>query len=408
VTYLSLDGIRVLDFTWAGAGPFVSSQLALMGAQIVKVEHPSRPDLMRIAARSYGWAEDLGLDSSAAFNELAAGKRSIVVDLKSTEGRDLSLALAAKADVICENMRPGKMESLGLGYDSVRNVNPAVVYCSVSGTGRFEGLDDAAGSPGYAPIFWAEGGAAWLTGWPEGAPVYTRAPADMCAGAWACLGVLASLHERSFSGRGTYVDLSATEAIASCLGDALLAAAVGVEVPGREGNDRAGFAPNDTYPSQVTGLWVAISVESDEQWRGLCNALELSDLASDVGLQTSQGRWSRREELYEPIASRTRKLDAVQLEGRLHAAGVPCSRVASLNDLFEDEGLRQRGFWQEVVHPKMGTQRIAGLAWLSDPPFARSERSGPLMGEATDEILASWLGLGEGERDRLRGIGAIQ
>jgi len=165
---------------------------------------------MRVAGKQYGHGAS-GLDSSPAFQDICAGKRSIELDLHNEADRSLAMDLAGVADVVIENMRPGKMESLGLGYDDLSALNPQIIVCSQSATGR----NSSTAIPGYAPIFWAEGGGASLMGWPTGTPGAMRGPVDFHAAAFACLGVLALLAQRDQTGKGGYVDCSAIEAVVS-------------------------------------------------------------------------------------------------------------------------------------------------------------------------------------------------
>ena len=217
-----LPGLKVLDFTWAAAGPVATTYLSFLGADVVKVEHGSRPDLMRVSDRQYGYGAVRSYNESPLFNELASGKRSIDLDLRQPGDLQTAVDLAAVADVVLENMRPGKFEKLGLSYQRLSELNPRLIMCSVSATGR----SSAAGPPGYAPVFWAEGGGAWLTGWPERPPGLVRGPVDLHAAAFACLGILSLLRRREITGAGGYLDTSAVEAVAAVVGAQLIEAQV--------------------------------------------------------------------------------------------------------------------------------------------------------------------------------------
>ena len=326
---LPLEGLRVLDFTWAAAGPIATSIMAFLGADIAKVEHRSRPDLMRVAQKQYGYAEDDDLDASPAFQELAAGKRSIELDLKNPEDRALAFEMASVADVLIENMRPGKIEEMGLSYEAVSAVNPRIVMCSQSATGRCEGT----GIPGYAPIFWAEGGGAWLTGWPDARPGVVRGPVDFHAAAFACLGTLAMLEQRARTGVGGYVDCSAIETVSLCFGPELLEAAVtGVDVT-RRGNALPGYLVNDVFPCYGYDEWIALSIRGEEEWAVVVGELGIDGV--DQGASAA--------ERYAAIAEATVRWDPSRLEARLTRRGIPAARSLSLRAAIGDAAPREPG-----------------------------------------------------------------
>jgi benzylsuccinate CoA-transferase BbsF subunit len=404
-----LRGLRILDFTWAGAGPYATEQLCQMGADVVKVETASRPDLLRVANHAYNWGPG-GIESNPCFNDMNAGKRSIALDLKTDAGRETALRLARVADVVCDNMRPGKMEALGLGAEALRRINPRLICCSVSAMGRLSMPDGAEQPdvPGYAPVFWAEGGGASVTGFPDGLPAYMRAPVDMNAATFFAAGILAALLARDRSGEGSRVDCSAVETVAACVGDELLAASLGLPAGGLRGNDRPPFAPNEVFPCAGEDRWIAISVQTGGHWSALCEVLDLHALAADPALRSRLARWQRRESLYAALSEATRTRQAPELEQALQRAGVPAAMSSPLSVLLQDEGLAARGFWRTVQHPELGAQQVGGLAWNMSPPLPATDRGGPLLGEHTAEVLRDWLDMEPVELARLQGKGAFE
>jgi len=409
VPVAGLKGIRVLDFTWAGAGPMATEILCLLGANVVKVESASRPDLLRIVNVAYGWGKP-DIESSSCFNDINAGKWSIALDLKRPEARALARRLANCADVVADNMRPGKMEALGLGYAELSVLNPRVVYCSLSATGRIDPVEGkpAPDIPGYAPVFWAEGGGAAVTGWPQGTPAYMRAPVDMNAGNVAALGILAALYARDRTGRGACVDCSAIETVSASIGDELLAASLGMPAGGLRGNDRPPFVPNDLLPCRGDDRWVAVSVNSEIEWRTLCKVLGASDLHDDPGLRSRLGRWRRRAEIQTRLAALSRERDAGELGAALQIAGLAATRSNTMAEMLADRELMDRGFWHTVTHPMIGPQRIGVLPGRMEPPVLPPERGGPLMGEQSDLVLREWLGMDPAEIATLRHKGVIE
>ena len=378
-----LDGIRVLDFTLAGAGGIVTTIMACLGADVAKIEHRSRPDLMRIANKQYGYPGDLDLDSSPSFNEIAAGKRSVELDLRDEEDRKVAFKLARAADVIVENMRPGKMESLGFGYEAIAKVNPSVIMCSVSATGRAD-----CAVPGYAPVFWAEGGGAWLTGWPHRVPGVIRGPVDLHVSSFACLGVLALLRSRTRTGIGGYVDCSAIECVAAAAGVELLAEALGDSLPQRSGNAASGTIVNDLFPCDPDEQWIALTVNTDEELESLCDVLG-ETVQSLMETERSFGS----EAMWGQLAERTRKLDGGQLEKDLTSRGVPAALSLSLNQAVNDDRLLRRGTFQLVSHPTIGQQMLVGLPWRFNTSIYTIEKPAPMLGQDTQEILSGWIGL---------------
>jgi crotonobetainyl-CoA:carnitine CoA-transferase CaiB-like acyl-CoA transferase len=375
---LPLAGLRVLDFTWAAAGPIITSIMAYLGADIVKVELRSRPDLMRTAQKQYGYSEDDDLDSSPSFQELATGKRSIELDLTNPADRETAFRLASVADVLVENMRPGKIEQLGLSYEAVSAANPGIVMCSQSATGRVEGP----GIPGYAPIFWAEGGGAWLTGWREQRPGVVRGPVDFHAAAYACAGTLALLHRQKVTGIGGYIDCSAIETVSACIGPELMGAAVANIEGTRQGNIFPGVLLNDVFPCFGNDQWIAVSIRNDAEWAAFAQALNSDSLMATTAVESD----------YATIAALTSRCDVSRLEGRLLALGVPAARSLSLRAALNDARLADRGIWQTIHHPKIGDQTVVGLPWTFDGKAYEMHTPGPTLGEHGVQIRSDWLG----------------
>lgn len=405
---VGLRGVRVLDFTWAGAGAIATALLRLLGADVVKVESATRPDLLRIANRSYGWSDDADLESSASFNDISAGKRSLALNLKQPEARELAKLLAATSDVVCDNMRPGKMERLGLGYEQLAATNPRIISCSVSATGRVPNGDPSdPPPPGYAPVFWAEGGGAGVTGWPDGEPAYIRSPVDMNAGTQACLGILAAIYAREITGQGGYVDCSAIETVASTIGDELLAASLSIPAGGLRGNERPPYTPNDTFECRTPDTWIAISILTALQWNSLCDVLNVPEGVRSLG-QTRLSRWTHREEIRHVLQRCIQSLDVVALGDQLRAAGVPGSESMTFRGLLDDPVLNARGFWRFVEHPILGRQQIAGLPWIMEPGPPPATAGGPLLGADTSDVLAEWLGYTAIQIARLESLGVLK
>jgi crotonobetainyl-CoA:carnitine CoA-transferase CaiB-like acyl-CoA transferase len=213
---------------------------------------------------------------------------------------------------------------------------------------------------------------------------------------------MAALISRLDTGIGAYVDLSATEAVAAAIGDVLLGIANGLAQPTRMGNEHHPDSPHDVFPCAGTDEWIAIAVETDDQWHSLCNVLDAAEPLADRRFTTRRGRWRCRRLVAQAVSGCTCKWDASILELRLLEAGVPAARSRSLLDLVTEPSLEERGFWQTVSHPQLGKQRIAGLPWLLSWPTPRVVTGGPALGQDTDRILGNVLGMSAPEIDALR------
>ena len=259
-----LEGVRVLDFTWAAAGPYATCLLALLGAEVVKVESTKRPD----PARRGFLADYGGINRSPNFNELNLGKRSFQVDLSEPAGRALAHRLAEWADVVVDNFRPGVMTRFGLDAETLLAQRPELIVASSSANGA-TGPDAMAA--GLASIFGATGGLSEQTGYADGPPTEIGESTDYRSGSALAVAMLAALLHRARTGEGQHVDLASREVVAASSPDALLAEQLGVAVADpRSATRHREFAPHDVYPAAGEDDWVAIAVGDESEWAGLC------------------------------------------------------------------------------------------------------------------------------------------
>ncbi|MDB4873048.1 MAG: CoA transferase [Massilia sp.] len=378
-----LSGLKVLDFTWAAAGPVATTFLAFLGADVVKVEQSSRPDLMRVSDRQYGYGAVTSYNESPLFNELASGKRSIELNLADPADHKVALELAAEADVLIENMRPGKFEKLGMSPERLRELNPGLVMCSVSATGR----SSVAGPPGYAPVFWAEGGGAWLTGWPDRPPGLVRGPVDLHAAAFACLGIVSLLRRRERTGEGGYLDCSAVEAVTAVIGAQLIEAQSDLPEPVRRGNDFPGTLVNDVFPCAGEDQWLALTLRDEADVTRLIEVLH-----EQFGASLSPQDVLDADNAWKNIARVSQALDVVELERSLVAAGVPAAQSTSLRTAMSDSRLTERQALQSIFHDALGEQVIVALPWFVDGAPYAVRGPAPVLGADRDDVLREWLG----------------
>jgi benzylsuccinate CoA-transferase BbsF subunit len=359
-----LEGIRVLDFTWAAAGPYATLLLALLGADVVKVESAKRLD----PARSGFIARYEGTELSPIFNELNLNKRSIELDLTQPEGVGAVQRLVADFDIVVDNFRPGVMARFGLGPGDLLDRYPHLVVASSSANGS---TGPEAMGAGLASIFAASGGLSEQTGYPDGPPTQLTDPMDYRAGTAFTIGILAALWDRDRTGRGQHVDFSSREVFAAGAPDALLAHLVGVRWQPRLGNRHRMMAPHDVYPCADEG-WLAIAVSDDQERQAL------RDVVGPV-VDGPAGD--------EAIRAWTVSRQAPDAAAALRAAGVPASPVMTFAALAADSHLAARQVFLEVEHPVLGKQRVMRAPWRFSHWDCAVHQPGPPLGAHNDEVL---------------------
>lgn len=373
-----LSGVTVLDASRVLSGPFCTMQLADLGAEVIKVERPDGGDQTR------GWTPPDYGDESAYYLSINRNKRSVTLNLASEEGREVFRTLAADADVVVESFRVGRMESWGLGYDALRELNDDLVYCKISGYGE-TGPDKH--RPAYDLIVQAEGGLMSITGEEGEPPVRVGvAIADILAGMYASQSILATLFRREFADAGgEKVEVSLFDSIVAM--QTYMASyyfATG-DPPGRMGSRHPTIAPYQAFPTQDS--YVVVACASEHIWPRLCEALDLPELVEDDRFATNAARVDNREALEEILTKEfkvSRTDEAVTL---LREHDVPASPVNDMADVFDHEQVRARGMRQSVAHPTVGDVEMPGIP-MNFAKMATSIRTHPpRLGEHTDEIL---------------------
>jgi crotonobetainyl-CoA:carnitine CoA-transferase CaiB-like acyl-CoA transferase len=386
-----LDGVRILDFTWAAAGPYATCLLALLGAEVVKVESTKRPD----PARRGFLADYGGINRSPNFNELNLAKRSFQVDLSQPAGLALAHRLAGWADVVVDNFRPGVMTRFGLDAASLLAARPDLIVVSSSANGS-TGPDAMAA--GLASIFGATGGLSEQTGYADGPPTEIGESTDYRSGAALAVGVLAALLHRARTGEGQHIDLASREVVVASAPDALLAEQLGAPWPIRVGNRHRELAPHDVYPSAGDDEWVAVAVGDEAEWAALCAVLGRDDWAARH--PTAEARRDARAEIDGAITAWTCERSARAAFETLQAAGVPAMAVMTNEALASDPHLAARGVFVDLEHPELGRTRVMRPPWIfSDLDIEL--RPGPLMGQDNDHVLDTILRVSTCERGEL-------
>lgn len=392
-----LSGLRILDLTQFLAGPFCTQILADLGAEIIKIE-PHAGDPTR-ALPPYFYKGD-----SAYFLAINRSKRSLVLDLSSEAGRNIFYDLVRRADAVIEAFRPGVAKKLGAHYDAIKNINPRIVYCSISGFGQ-DG--PYATRPAYDMIVQALSGAMSLTGEIGGRPVRSGTPiGDLNAGQSAATAILAALWERERSGVGQSIDISMLDvqvAMLSYLGQYYL---ISGDVPGLQGRGHMSIPTYNAFCAR-DGRDVLICANTERMWQQLCEALEIAELANDARFETNERRHANRAEL-EPMLERAfAKYDCADLLARFHERGIPSAPVNSLAEALADPQVVHRGMVRAVEHALGGEIRLLG----NPIKFSRSQDadfdSPPTLGQHTEIILREVLEYTPERIEMLRQQGAF-
>ena len=377
-----LEGIRVLDFTRLFAGPFCTMLLGDLGADVVKVEAPAGDPIRRQGPPFYE-------GHSMSHLAINRNKRSIVIDMKTDEGRTLARRLADCADVVVENFRPGVMARLGLGYDALAANRPALIYAAMSGMGA-DGPDAAKGA--FDLTIQAEGGYMSITGERGGAPIKLGTSAfDLICGQYAMGAIVTALFARERTGRGQYIETSLFEGEISFLVDAAMEYLLTQRVRGKWGSEHAAQVPYKAF--ETADGWLVIAAGMQNLFEAFLEVLGRNNLLEDERFATLPARVAHRDTVYAVLDAEVRKHETATLAARLDAAEVPCAPVNSMAEVFAHPQALHRGMLQHVEHPRYGRIPTIGPAvkYAGLIP-AEGWRAPPELGEHTDEVLRDWLG----------------
>ena len=419
-----LAGVRVLDFTWAWAGPHCTRLLADMGAEVLRIESRERLDHHR---HNGPWPDNIpgGPNRGGNFNQLNRNKQSVTVNLKHPGGVELALRLAEVCDVAVSNFAPGVMDRLGLGYEVMRARNPGLIWAAVSGFGL---TGPQAGHVTFGPPMTFYSGLASITGYGPGDEprMLGSTYCDSVAGGHAAIAILAALHHRRRTGIGQLIDVSMLEATLCFLPEMVLDCTVAGEIRRPQGNADDVYAPQGCYPCKA-GIpsdppagpdsappasggpgedeWIALTVKDESQWQSLICLLGRPDLAC---LTDPVTRREHSRAIDDAVTAWTRQRGMYAAFRKLQEVGVPAAPCYNAKGMVEDPHLRARGFWVTDPHPETGPRTLAGMAWkLSETPGGL-DASAPLLSEHTRPALRRLLGLREPELDELEAAGVLR
>lgn len=397
-----LAGVKVLDLTRVIAGPFCTQLMADMGATVFKIERPKLGDDSRSLRPFMKNAKGEDTKESAFFLSANRGKHSVTVDVGHPDGAALIRELAAQCDVMIENYKVGGLAKYGLDYESIRKINPSIVYCSVTGFGQ-DG--PYAKRPAYDSVMQATAGMMSMCGEPDGQPMRTTLPvSDMTTGYCAAVAVLGALYHRKNTGQGQYIDVSMLDTTITLNAQQAISYLTMGEKPRRTGNRSPNVFPSGVFPT--ADAEIIMVCPNDNQFRALCKVMGRDDLAADPRYANNTLRRQNREALAEVLCAELKRRPAAEWSEAFENVGVPCSAINNMEEVFADPQVQARGIRIEL--PLASGETVA----LMRSPLRFSEtpvqhKAPPLLGQHTQDVIGGLLGKPAEEIERLRKAGAI-
>jgi len=384
----------VLDLTRVLAGPWCTQNLADLGAEVIKIERPGSGDDTRAWGPPY-LKDEAGNDTSEAAYYLSANrnKLSVALDIASPRGAELVRELALQSDILVENFKVGGLSKYGLDYDSLKEINPRLIYCSITGFGQ---TGPYASRPGYDFMIQGMGGLMSITGerddLPGGGPQKAGvAVADLMTGMYSTVGILAALHERSRSGVGQHIDMALLDCQVAMLANQNLNFMTSGSAPKRAGNAHQNLVPYQVFAASDGHLIVAVG--NDSQFRNYCGAIGLPELSADPRFSTNPQRVKNREELVPLLAERMATGERDHWLAALEGVGVPAGPINTLDQVYEDPHVLARGMKRELPHPAAGKVPMAASPLKFSGSPVEYRRPPPMLGEHTGQVLSERLGL---------------
>jgi len=387
-----LAGIRVIDLTRVLAGPFCTMNLADLGAEVIKIEMPGRGDDSR------GFAPIMPSGDSGYFYSVNRGKKSVTLDLRTPDGVALMLKLAGKADVVVENFSPGTMERFGAGYPQLSAANPAIILCSISGFGQ---TGPMATAPAYDIVAQALGGTMSITGYPGGEPLRCGVSiGDLSAALYGLIGILAALRTRDATGKGQHVDISMLDCQVAMLEDALARFSISRKVPGPIGTRHPSITPFQQFRAS-DGFFVA-GAGNESIWLRMCDAIGRPELKDDSRFLRNADRTAHHGDLEKILIEHFATHPRSYWLEKLTAANVPCAPIASVEDVTNNDHLKEHRMILHPDGPGFENLIVPGTPLRNPGSTATPDTRAPKLGEHTDEVLTALLGMEKSDLADLR------
>jgi len=392
---LPLQGVRIIDACIYWAGPMATVLLADLGAEVIKIESIQRLDYLRLLG---GWPTPDGYEFSAVFNGANRNKYGITLNMNHPEGKQIFTRLVETGDIVTENFSPRVMENWGLSYDVLKQINPRIIMLSMPGFGTTGPWRNYVT---FGPNVEMVSGMPTISGYPGGEPMMTGYVADPAAGLMGAVAVMVALQRRHRTGEGQHIDLSQMEAITSFMGDAIMDYMMNGRLQPRRGNRHRSQAPHGVYRCKGDDQWVTISVSSEEEWGRFCHALGDPPWAGDPRFSSNASRCKNHDALDELIKEWTEWHEKHEVMRILQGAGIASGPVLSYAEVLDDPQLSERGFFETVTRPVTGTHPYPGFpAKLSETPVT-IRRPAPTLGQDTEHVLKTVLGMGDEDVRRL-------
>ena len=399
---LPLEGVRVLDFSWVWAGPVATSRLGALGAEVIRIEGHKRLDIIR---RSINWPlyepkpHVCPINQGMSYNFVNQFKKSLTLDLTKPKGLELALKLVATSDMVIDNMRPGAMDKLGLGYEALKGVKPDIIVATSSSHGRGGPLTNYLG---FATVHHAVGGGAYISGHPDDHPTHgSTGDVDVLNALSTAYAMLAALMHRTHTGEGQLIDYSQSEGVTSTIGEAILGYQMTGDIPERMGNAHPLFAPHNVYKCWGVDRWMALEIHTDEEFKRFAQTIKMPELAEYSRFADRTSRKKNEKALDAIIEEWTRRRDRDWMVTELMTAGLMAAPVRNADDIFADRHLTKRGNLYTADHPEMGELKLMGPPWQF-AGFENPKQYAPLLGQHNEYVLGDILGLAEEDIKALR------
>ncbi len=405
-----LQGVRVIDLTAWLAGPFLTMQLAALGAEVIKIERPGSGDPTRASVpfagpKGVGFGEKTPEDISLINLKRNRGKKSITLDLKRERGRKVFRRLVAKGDVIVENFAPGTMESFGFDYPALKAVNPKIIFCSIAGYGQSGPYRDLTA---FDLTIQATSGIMAVTGYPDGPPLRCGPwIGDLIPALYGLSGVLAALTSREKTGRGERIDISMQDCGFSMIMDEALDLLVSRGIPTRQGNKNPRAVPWSTFPTKDGNI--AICAYTNDQWKVFLGAIQREDCLEDPRFRNLEDRLQNAVEVEAMVSEWSKNLSSQEAMRTLRGKKIPCDPVLEVKEVLDDPQLKSRGMIQELPHP-LGTPtgvKAAGFPIRFSELPTEYPGPAPMLGQHNQEIYMELLGFSRKEMEQMEKEGVI-